>query len=160
MKMGAIILILILIVSFWIMGNSDWHLNRNKHNKSPKGKLTAIIMDETYKDEDGLVWELQPAIKNKFHQPGPGEKVAVPDKPYPNIELTLAFDPKNPNLKFLSKTESGGSFEVIMQPSGDYLTIGKKMGTYNYGHPEGFLGSLKHTFFDVVPHFINSNYKN
>jgi len=155
--MGAIILILIVIVAFWIMGNSDWHLNRNKNNKLPKGNLTTVVKHETYEDENKLTWELQPSIKNKFHQPD--HEVKMVDNPYPYLEYTKPFDPKNPNLKFLSKTPDGGSYEVIMQPDGAYLTEGLKMGTYNYGHPSGLVGSLKHTLFDVIPHFVNSNYK-
>jgi len=155
--MGAIILILIVIVAFWIMGNSDWHLDRNKHNKLPEGNLKTIVKHETYEDENKLIWELQPAIKNKFHQPD--HEVEMVDNPYPNLEYTKPFDTKNPNLKFLSETPNGGSYEVIIQPDGTYLTEGKKMGTYNYGHPDGLLGSLKHTLYDVIPHFVNSNYK-
>ncbi len=139
------------------MGNSGWHLNRNQHNKLPKGELKKVIEDKMYKDDNGLLWELQPAIKNKFHQPG-GE-VEKPENPYPKVDQELDFDPKNPNLKFLSKTKDGGSYEAIMQPKGEYLTKGKKQGTYNYGHPDGLWGSLKHTIFDVIPHFVNSNYK-
>ncbi len=83
----------------------------------------------------------------------------MPDNPYRGLKLSQAYDPKNPNLKFLSKTANGGSYEAILQPNGEYLTEGKKKGTYNYGHPDGLWGSLKHTFFDVIPHFVNSNYK-
>ena len=104
-----------------------------------------------------MIWELQPAIKNKFHQPG--HEVPKPDNPYLGLQLQKDYDPKNPNLKFLSKTPDGGSYEVILQPDGKYLTEGKKMGTYNYGHPDGLWGMLKHTFLDVIPHFVNSNYK-
>lgn len=155
--MTLLILFSILIVTFLIIGNSEWHLNRNKHNKPPKGGLEVVIVDEIYKDENDLIWELQPSIKNKFHQPD--HEVEMPENPYRGLKLTKAYDPKNPNLKFLSRTDDGGSYEVIMQPNGEYLTEGKKMGTYNYGHPSGFFGSLKHTFLDVFPHFVNSNYK-
>jgi hypothetical protein len=157
MKKNLIILIIILIVSLLMMGNSDWHLNRNKHNKLPVGELKHF-KNEIYKDETGLIWELQPAIKNKFHQPD--HEVKMIENPYLGLKLSEAYDPKNPNLKFLSKTAAGGSYEAILQPNGKYLTEGKKMGTYNYGHPSGFFGSLKHTFLDVIPHFVNSNYKN
>ena len=91
--MGAIILILIVIVAFWIMGNSDWHLDRNKHNKLPKGNLITIVKHETYEDENELIWELQPAIKNKFHQPD--HEVKMVDNPYPYLEYTKPFDTKN-----------------------------------------------------------------
>lgn len=154
--MTIIILIFVLIVALWAVGRSDWHLNRNKHNKLPKGGLQYLSGD-LYKDDSELIWKRQPHIKNKFHQPD-GE-VAMVDNPYPNISGTLTFDPKNPNLKFLCETASGGSYEVIVQPDGKYLIEGLKQGTYNYGHPSGFFGSMKHVFLDVVPHFINSKYK-
>ena len=155
--MISLIFIVVLIVFFLILGNSDWHLNRNKHNKFPKGALKPTSKKDFYEDENGLIWELQPSIKNKFHQPG--HEVPKPDNPYLGLQLQKDYDPKNPNLKFLCKTPDGGSYEVILQPNGEYLTEGKKMGTYNYGHPDGLWGMLKHTFLDVIPHFVNSNYK-
>jgi hypothetical protein len=165
MKMTLIILALILIVSLWMTGRSDWHLNRNKHNKSPEGRLKQL-KGKLYEDKAGLIWELQPSIKNKFHQPASGEEIQLVEQPYPNIDRKLnpnademlTFDPKNPNLKFLSKTGNGRSYEAILQPNGKYLKEGAKKGTYNYGHPSGFFGSTKHVFMDVIPHFINSKY--
>ncbi|MDB4728227.1 hypothetical protein OAF63_05510 [Saprospiraceae bacterium] len=154
--MFFVILIVILAVSLWLMGNSKWHLERNKHNQLPKGSL-SLVEDSFYKDEAGLIWEKQPHIKNKFHQPDTVSKKV--DNPYPNIIGTLEFDQKNPNLKFLSKAEKGGSFEAIVQPNGTYLTEGVKQGTYNYGHPSGFIGTMTHVFLDVIPHFINSKYR-
>ena len=154
---GLVLLVAIVLVAFWIMGNSDWHLNRNKHNKYPKGSLTLTETKDVYKDENELKWELQPAIKNKFHQPD--HEVPKPENPYLGLKLERPYDPKNPNLKFLCKTPDGGSYEAILQPDGSYLKEGKKMGTYNYGHPSGFIGIVKHTIFDVIPHFVNSNYK-
>ncbi len=158
MKIFFLIIIFLLLISLWLIGQSDWHLNRNKHNKLPVGELKAL-KDDLYKDEAGLIWELQPHIKNKFHQPDSGEEIEIPDNPYPNVNGTLPFDRENPNLKFLSRTDNGGSYEAILQPNGEYLTTGLKQGTYNYSHPRGFLGSLKHGIFDVLPHFINSKYK-
>jgi hypothetical protein len=79
--------------------------------------------------------------------------------PYPNVNVSLKFDRKNPNLKFLSKIKNNGSYEAILKPNGEYLTEGLKQGTYNYSHPSGFFDSIKHVLFDVIPHFINSKYK-
>jgi hypothetical protein len=157
MKIILIVLIFILLVSYWIIGQSDWHLNRNKHNKLPEGGLKHH-KDNMYVDETGLTWELQPHIKNKFHQPD--QEIEMVKNPYPNVDGLLTFDPKNPNLKFLSKIKNRGSYEAILQPNGEYLTEGLKQGTYNYSHPSGFSDSTKHLFFDVIPHFINSKYKN
>ncbi len=150
-------ILMVLAVGFLVMGQSSWHLRRNQHNKLPTGKLTHDEGD-WYKDEAGLKWQLQPAIKNKFHQPS--KKIEPVENPYPNVDKPIKFDPKNPNLKFLSKTKQDTSYEAILQPDGTYLTKGKKQGTYNYGHPSGFWGSTKHLFLDVVPHFVNSNYRN
>ena len=150
------ITIVVLILIAWFIGESDWHLDRNKHNKLPVGNLIKVEKS-IYKDDNGTVWELQPHIKNKFHQPD--EESEVVKNPYPNVGDELEFDTKNPNLKFLSELENGGSYEAILQPNGEYLTSGIKQGTYNYGHPSGFWGSVKHTFLDVIPHFANGNYK-
>ena len=150
-----VIALLFLILALWKMGYSDWHLKRNQHNQTPKGNLTHH-KDKIFLDQNGLQWEQQSTLKNKFHQPG--HIVEKPNDPYPNVDVKLEFDPKNPNLKFLSKIESGGSYEAILQPDGTYLTTGLKKGTYNYGHPSGFWGIIKHTVLDVIPHFINGKY--
>lgn len=150
------ITIVVLILTAWFIGESDWHLDRNKHNKLPIGNLEKVEAN-IYKDEAGIRWELQSHIKNKFHQPD--EESEIIENPYPNAKAELAFDTKNPNLKFLAELENGASYEAILQPNGEYLISGIKQGTYNYGHPSGFWGSVKHTFLDVIPHFVNGNYK-
>ncbi len=156
--MILLIIIAALVISFYFMGHSDWHLERNKHNKPPSGKLTKTKDEgDFYKDEKEMIWELQPAIKNKFHQPG--HTIERPDLLYPNIEPTPEFDPKNSNLKFLCALKNGGSYEAIVQPDGTILNTGLKQGTYNYGHPSGLVGSIKHLVMDVIPHFVNSNYQ-
>lgn len=127
-KVTLIILFLVLVVLLWAMGHSDWHVNRNKHNKLPEGNLKHLN-DAIYEDEAGLIWELQPHIKNKFHQPD--QEVDMVVNPYPNVEGAPTMDTKNPNLKFLSKTANGGSYEVIIQPDGKHLTEGPKQSTYN-----------------------------
>lgn len=158
MKKKILYVIIIIVVAFYALSQSSYHVNRNKHNLLPTGILTPNS-DKLYTDEEGLVWELQPQIKNKFHQPsGPVPPIPVP---YPNVIGSLEFDTNNPNWKFLSKVEQGsGSYEAILQPDGTYLIEGSKQGTYNYGHPDGLWGSLKHTFLDVIPHFFNGEYKN
>lgn len=149
-------IVAILVITFLILGNTAWHLHRNQYNQLPKGVLQHEQGD-FYKDETGTMWELQPAIKNKFHQPSqPVEDIA---NPYPNVSKKIEMDAKNPNLKFLSVQEKNTSYEAILQPNGTYLTSGKKQGTYNYAHPNGIWGMVKHTFLDVLPHFVNSNYK-
>jgi len=160
MKKMTLLLITILAlgISLWFAGQSNWHLNRNINNKLPTGDLKHLE-DNRFTDEAGLIWELLAQSKNIFHQPEEGEEVKIVDKPYPNVGKTLAFDIKTPNYKFLSALDNGASYEAILQPDGTYLMNGSKQGTYNYGHPSGFFGTIKHAFYDVLPHFINSNYE-
>ena len=148
--------ILALAIIMLLMGFSDWHLKRNEHNILPTGKL-MLVEGMMYEDEAGLQWELQPHIKNMFHQPD--DPTGVIENPYPNINPPIEFDPNNSNLKFLSSIPEGGSHEAIIQPDGTFLTKGLKQGTYNYGHPSGFWGSFKHTILDVLPHFVNPKYE-
>jgi hypothetical protein len=157
MKIFLLLLILVLGITTYFMGQSKWHLQRNQNNQLPTGKLT-LQADRLYLDEAGLKWERQPHIKNKFHQTeGPVEAIT---SPYPTvIDENLKMDVDNANLKFLCSLESGGSYEAILQPDGSYLTEGTKKGTYNYGHPDGLGGMLKHTLWDVIPHFVNSKYE-
>lgn len=148
-------IIFLLLGILWLTGHSEWHLNRNQHNQLPKGKLVHQQGD-LYLDEAQQTWVLQPSIKNKFHQPN--EAIIAPSTPYPNLDAIIDYDPNNPNLKFLCETDKGGSFEAILQPNGEYLTSGPKLGTYNYGHPSGLWGSIKHVFLDVLPHFVSGDY--
>lgn len=150
-----IILIITLIGAVWAMGYTDWHVNRNVHNLMPSGEL-QYIDSSNYMDSSGLVWILQPYDKNIFHQP---EQARIkPNNPYPNINTPPSYDPENSNLKFLSITESGSSYEAILQPNGEYLIDGSRQGTYNYSHPDGFLGNMIHVIIDILPHLINSDY--
>lgn len=157
MKRSRVLLVLSLALAlcFWVMGQSDWHINRNQHNQLPDGRLQQVQASK-YVDENGLFWELQPQIKNKFHQPD--RVLESVESPYPNVDGALSFDPKHPNVKFLSTTSNGGSYEAILQPDGSYLTEGPKRGTYNYGHPGSLWGMIKHALLDVVPHFVNAEY--
>lgn len=151
------ILILLFGTAVFLMGQSKWHLQRNFRNQLPKGKLT-LKSGQTYLDEAKLEWERQPHIKNKFHQPN--DPVTPIGNPYSIIiDTSLQMDINNPNLKFLCKLEEGGSYEAILQPDGQYLVDGKKQGTFNYGHPSGLWGMLKHALLDVLPHFVNADYE-
>ena len=151
-----VIFIVVLLLIGWFMGQSDWHIDRNKNNKLPIGNLKKV-KESFYKDETGRVWELQPHIKNKFHQPD--EEIENVENPYPNVYPRPKLDTKNSNIKFLSELKNRGSYEAILQPNGVYLIKGVKQGTYNYGHPSGFWGSFKHVFLHVFPHFYNDKYK-
>ena len=68
MKKWLLVIVGALVVGFVILGNSSYHLERNKHNVQPLGKLKHIT-DDSYMDEQGYEWILQPHIKNAFHQP-------------------------------------------------------------------------------------------
>lgn len=156
MKKKILYVIIILVVAFYVLSQSSYHVDRNKHNLLPLGML-MLSGEKLYKDEGDRVWELQPQIKNKFHQPSsPAPSIPIP---YPNVEGGLKFDPEQPNYKLLSQAEEGsGSYEAILQPDGTYLTVGPKQGTFNYGHPIGVWGMIKHTVLDVIPHFFNGEY--
>jgi hypothetical protein len=155
MKKWLLIGLIACTIAVFLMGYSDWHLDRNIHNKLPEGALT-LTNPEVYVDEPGTSWALQPQSKNIFHQP---DTIAGPqENPYPNLDHVPDFDRNRPNLKFLAKDGSGGSYEAILQPNGTWLTAGVLQGTYNFGHPEGIWGSIKHFFVDMLPGFVNSEY--
>ncbi|WP_020568667.1 hypothetical protein [Neolewinella persica] len=151
-------LLVFLLAIIWTMGQSRWHLNRNDYNEKPTGTL-VVVKDSLYQDTKGREWIRLPHHMNAFHQPA--NPIPAPAKPYGTALDTLNFtyEPDNPNLKLLSKTEDGGSMEAILQPDGTYLEEGPLLGTYNYGHPEGFRGIVEHTLWDVIPHFANANYR-
>jgi len=158
MKKKLFWILVLMVVGAYILSQSGYHVERNKHNILPVGVLTPTG-DQLYVDEVHRIWELQPQIKNTFHQPsGPVPPVPVP---YPNVVGSLDFDTNSPNWKFLSPLEAGsGSYEAILQPDGSYLTTGPKQGTFNHGHPSGVWGMVKHTVLDVIPHFFNGEYQN
>lgn len=156
MKRNWLIISIAVLASFFLTCQLPWHLNRNTHNVLPFGQLT-LTEANSYQDEHQLIWELQPQQLNIFHQPKTPIKLV--ELPYPNMDQAPVLDLENPNLKLLSKTNNGASYEAILQPNGSYLTTGEKQGTYNYGHPKGLIGLSKHTILDVIPHFINANYR-
>ena len=131
------------------------HTRRNVLNLIPVGRLVPVgdaspeyIYNpggsNTYVDEAGLEWELFPDELNVYHQPEGHEE----------------SDNPNPNKKFVHVDSSGGSSEAIMRPDGTFITTGPLQGTYNYSHPEGFWGYVRHFFQDVLPHVFNEDYEN
>jgi hypothetical protein len=129
------------------------HLHRNRFNVLPTGALTPLgdasptfVYQEghsnEYRDAAGLLWELQPDWKSKYHQP-PGHETSA--HPYPN-------------KKFLHRDASGGSSEAILQPDGTYLTTGPLRGTYNYTDPTSLLGWPGHFLWDILPHYGSQDY--
>jgi hypothetical protein len=96
----------------------------------------------------------------RINSTNPMRRPSSPRTPTKKVVSGLAFNPQTPNWKLLSRTEDGGSHEAILQPNGKYLTTGPKRGTYNYGHPDGLVGMVKHAIYDVIPHFFNTHYEN
>jgi hypothetical protein len=64
----ALRLLVLFIAARWAMGQSGWHLNRNKHNALPSGQL-VLKKDLGYQDACGRDWGRLPAHMNAFHQP-------------------------------------------------------------------------------------------
>ena len=155
MKRKGLLILLTLTISYVFICQMSWHINRNIHNILPQGNLTQIDTQH-YDDEKGLIWELQPHYMNLFHQPE--KKGKLTKNVYPNMDHPPKIELENPNLKLLSRTKDGASYEAILQPNGTYLITGQKQGTYNYGHPNEITGMIKHVFLDVLPHFITSKY--
>ena len=67
-------ILLILIILIIIYKNYDKipsredHINRNKYNVFPAGKLTHV-KDNTYVDNDGIIWIRRFFINSIFHNP-------------------------------------------------------------------------------------------
>ena len=154
MKTIAITLLSI-IAGYWLFSQGEWHTDRNKNNRLPIGTLRQIDK-QFFKDSLGQTWRLQPNNKNELHQPN--STIEKPLNPYPNVKGDIKFNSNYPNLKFTCSTKNGCSFEAILQPSGNFLLEGPKRGTFNYAHPNGFIGNLKHLLIDLLPHLLNANY--
>ena len=146
-----------LLIGLLLFSYSSFHLDRNKNNKLPIGRLSSL--DEiTFSDEIGNIWILQPNSKNQFHQPS-GVFSNDISFPYSILGNPPKINSEYPYLKLLCIQKDGSSYEAILKPNNEYLTIGKERGTFNYASPEGFWGMIKHTFIDVIPHFICSEYE-
>lgn len=154
-KVLWVIIPVVVFACFWVCCFLDWHIKRNDHNQLPVGQLVLVAEDQ-YEDEAGLLWELQPHSANVLHQTKQDTAGLVTI--YPHMDVPPQYDPENPNLKLLCE-QNGSSFEAIVQPDGTYLLVGPERGTYNYGHPKGVWGKIRHLFLDVLPHFLNSNYE-
>ena len=146
-----------LLIGLLLFSFSDYHLDRNKNNQLPIGKLSNLDKI-TFSDEVGNTWILQPNSKNEFHQPS-GIFSNDISLPYSILEPPPKINSEYPYLKLLCIQKDGSSYEAILKPNNEYLTIGKERGTFNYASPEGLWGAIKHTFIDVIPHFICSEYK-
>ena len=146
-----------LLIGLLLFSFSDYHLDRNKNNQLPIGKLSNLDKI-TFSDEVGNTWILQPNSKNEFHQPS-GIFSNDISLPYSILEPPPKINSEYPYLKLLCIQKDGSSYEAILKPNNEYLTIGKERGTFNYSSPEGLWGIIKHTFIDVIPHFICSEYK-
>ena len=112
----------------------------------------------TFSDEMGNTWIIQPNSKNQFHQPSEifSNDISLP---YSILENPPEINSEYPYLKLLCIQKDGSSYEAILKPNNEYLTIGKERGTFNYSSPEGIWETTKHIFMDLIPHFICSEYK-
>jgi len=144
-----------------IFSYSDYHLKRNRNNRLPKGNLT-LVKENSFVDEIGNIWEIQPNYKNEFHQPdGILNPVMMRDItiPYSILSNPPKLNKDYPYLKLLYILEDGSSCEAILKPNNEYCTTGKELGTFNYATPKGIWGNIKHLFLDIIPHFISSEYE-
>ncbi len=125
------------------------HLTRNRYNVLPIGTLTPIDGasptftyqpngSNSYRDEAGLLWELEPDWKTKYHQP-PGHETSP--NPYRTRSCFIATPAAAPRRR-------------SAHPDGSYITTGPLQGTYNFVHPSGPAGSAGHVVRDVIPHTL------
>ena len=140
---------------------STYHLARNQNNMLPQGNLT-LVSENSFEDENGYIWELQPNYKNEFHQPDGLINAAILRDiaiPYSILSDPPKLNKDYPYLKLLCEREDGSSYEAIVTPDNKFVTTGSIRGTYNYASPTGYWGNIKHLFIDVIPHFICSEYE-
>ena len=109
--------------------NSPKHLNRNKNNRCPAIEPTNLI------DCKGNVWQTDNILGEfAFHGGWLGYS---------------SYRRSDPSTLF-------SGFQCTYS-NGNLVTTGKYRGTYDYIRPD--VSGPGHTEFDVVPHGVNSNYK-
>ncbi len=143
------------VVAYCMSCFLPWHVRRNQFNKDPIG-IFIYQGNQRYLDGGGLTWRLVPPSGSVYHQTPLESELR---HYYSNFEVPPIFNPESPNLKMLSKTNNGASFEAVVLPNGTLLLAGAQQATYNYSDPSGLLGNIGHLFLDLIPHWINSNYE-
>lgn len=120
-------ILLILFLYFKIM--KDHHLNRNKYNIPPVGRL-SLIRNNTYRDENGILWIKRGFFKSVLHNPFK----------YYVFESYDSQKTDSSEIKIL-KTDFDNGSQATFLPS-----------SYNYYSSLRF--PVYHFFADVLPVFI------
>lgn len=143
----------------------ELHSERNKFNKVANGVLTrASTNTNTFFDEDGMAWELQPQCFNGYHNPLENVKLLHKNPgggEYETIRKVLTDKDKNEGV--VENSNCGkfgiGAKQVIKvigtKLTGCNVTDPNNFGsTYNFGHTllTNIIPKNLHDHFDVKPH--------
>lgn len=123
-------LILLVLFNYKKIPNKEKHINRNKYNIMPVGKLTNIN-DNKYIDENGVIWIRRSFIKSLAHNP------------FKNYVFETYSDDKN----FVSSSEVESN--KIDFDNGKQVF---KPATYNYYSSVRY--PISHFFSDMLPSII------
>jgi hypothetical protein len=123
-------LILLVLFNYKKIPNKEKHINRNKYNIMPVGKLTNIN-DNKYIDENGVIW-----LKRSFIQ-------SILHNPFKNYIFETYSDDKN----FVSSSEVESN--KIDFDNGKQVF---KLATYNYYSSVRY--PISHFFSDMLPSII------
>jgi hypothetical protein len=123
-------LILLVLFNYKKIPNKEKHINRNKYNIMPVGKLTNIN-DNKYIDENGVIW-----LKRSFIQ-------SILHNPFKNYIFETYSDDNN----FVSSSEVESN--KIDFDNGKQVF---KLATYNYYSSVRY--PISHFFSDMLPSII------
>jgi hypothetical protein len=138
-----IILFLIFSLAFYFVPRVFYfpslqeHVERNKHNKKPTGKLLLIDNEKNlYQDEANVIWYRRPFWKSVCHHP------------FENYVLE----------EYNEKSESSSEVEIKREDL-DRGVYHYKTATFNYY--SSIFHPLRHVVADVLPSifYMASNYK-
>jgi hypothetical protein len=119
----------ILFLLFLYFKMKDNHLNRNKYNVSPVGKL-SLIRNNDYRDENGILWIKRGFFTSVLHNPFK----------YYVFETYDSKKTDSSEVKIL-KTDFDNRSPTAFQPA-----------SYNYY--SSFRFPIQHFFADVLPVFL------
>ena len=135
----CVLIICIIVILFIFYKNYDKiptkmdHMNRNKYNIFPYGKLTKIE-NNTYVDDKGIIWVKRRFLNSILHNP----------------IKNYVFETNNPD-------EISSSEFVISKNDFDNGIYNIKPSSYNYY--SSFHFPLSHIFADILPIIIYSRPK-
>ncbi len=123
-------LILLVLFNYKKIPNKQQHINRNKYNIMPVGKLTKVINNNNnkYIDKNGVIW-----LKRNFFQ-------SILHNPFKNYIFETYSDDKN----FVSSSEVESN--KIDFDNGKQVF---KPASYNYY--SSFRYPISHLFADILP---------